>query len=124
MVWIWFLPWAAYLIPLAILGALGLRATIQVIVILMPQYRPVAQQFDAVTARIAVLCLRILLSAVIVALTGVLYVLVGLDSLTRGLLWAARRAAKRVPGTLIPPPPESLRRPRISVVFDRTESRW
>jgi hypothetical protein len=119
MVWIWFLPWIAYLIPLVVLGMIGLRATLQVVVVLIPQYRPVARTVDRVSLAFLRLCLRILLSALSVILTVALYGLLVLESVARLALRAVRRAGRRVKGTLLLPVPEALSLPRFTVRLSR-----
>jgi hypothetical protein len=119
MVWIWFLPWIAYLIPLVVLGMIGLRATLQIVVVLIPQYRPVARAVDQVSLALLRLCLRILLSALSLALTAALYGLLVLELAARLALRAIRRAGRRVKGTLLLPIPETLSLPRFTVRLSR-----
>ena len=119
MVWIWFLPWIAYLIPLVVLGMIGLRATLQVVVVLIPQYRPVVRTVDRVSLAFLRLCLRVLLSALSVTLTVALYGLLVLESVARLALRAVKRAGRRVNGTLLLPIPDVLSLPRFTVRLNR-----
>lgn len=113
MIWSWSLPWVANLVLLVLVGIAGLRVTLEIIAIFLPQYRPIGHAVDQIAKKLVLFCLRVLLSAIIVSLSAVIYALLVLDLVARGLLRVARFVGARVDMTLPLPIPESPRLPRI-----------